>query len=64
MRSIKDINKCEYSECDSKAISIVYSRDLECVVACCEKHEDIVEDEGHPEYWHDCPNCHCKMGIN
>ena len=64
MRSIKDINNCEYDGCNKKAVSIVWSRDLEKVVACCEKHDDIVIDEGSPEYWESCPNCKCRQGVN
>jgi len=64
MRNIKDIKNCEYKECTLKAVSIVYSRDLSAVVACCEKHSDIVQNEGSPEYWDTCENCGCKCGVN
>ena len=64
MRRLEDIKGCEYKGCENKAISIVFSRNENKVVACCDKHEDIVIDEGSPEYWDQCPNCDCKQGIN
>ena len=64
MRNIKDINNCEHGNCNKKAVSIVYSRNLEKVVACCEECEDKVIDEQDPEYWDRCPNCNCRQGIN
>ena len=64
MRKLEDIESCEHEECKEKAVSIVWPRHLDKVVACCEKHEDKVIDEDDPEYWDSCNNCGCRQGVN
>jgi len=64
MRNINDIDGCEVGNCTDKAITIVYSRILGDVVACCEIHRDVVIDEGCPEYFDICSNCKCEQGVN
>ena len=64
MVRIQDIDNCECNGCNKKAVSIVFSRDRNKVIACCSEHTDEVIDEGRPEYHDQCPNCECLIGIN
>lgn len=63
-RKLNDGDKCEFMECTNEATTMVYSRNLEKVVFCCDVHSDTVVDEHHPEYWDSCENCGCRQGIN
>lgn len=55
---------CEYRDCEKLADNIVFSRNEDKVLLCCDAHADIVQDEGNPEYWDTCMNCGCRNPIN
>lgn len=64
MRVLKSGDKCEVFGCSELASWLVFSREKEVVMKACHHHEDVISDEGDPEYYHVCPNCGCSTGIN
>lgn len=63
-RKLSESDKCEVDDCESNATEMVFSRNKNKVIFCCDMHSDIVIDEGCPEYWDDCANCGCRQGVN
>lgn len=64
MRTLTDGEKCEYADCERPAEFIVYSRRLNCVIACCEAHDLTVMEQNCSEYSATCPNCGCDIPVN
>lgn len=64
MKVLSDASLCEYEDCEQMATQVVYSRNKQLVVFCCEQHGDVVVDEGNTLYIDDCPNCGCRTGVN
>lgn len=75
MRKLKkNQTKCEYRKhkydvtkpkrCKTFATTLVYSDKKKKVLKCCEKHRDIVLEEGRPEYEINCENCGCGLPVN
>lgn len=64
MRTIKELEPCEYGECNRLATGLVYSRKKDQIIAVCDACDTLVLDEGSPEYWHHCENCGCSLPIN
>jgi hypothetical protein len=65
MRRITRFSKCEMPGCNRKATEIATGRDrFQEISLYCEKHALVVEDDAHPEYTVECPNCNCRFGVN
>lgn len=64
MRKLKKGSNCEMVNCNNIATDLVYSRNQEKVLLCCETHANEVVDERGSEYQHQCENCGCMSPIN
>jgi hypothetical protein len=64
MKKIKKGMKCEYAKCTDDATTLVYSRKLSKVLACCDLHAGSVIKEEGPEFEHTCENCGCILPVN
>lgn len=55
---------CEADGCVAMTTSIVYDRDKNAVLLCCEQHAEEIMDAAGGEYDSICPNCGCEQPIN
>ena len=64
MRTIKELDLCEYEGCNRLATGLAYSRNKGDIMDVCDECDTLVLDEGTPEYFHHCENCGCGLPIN
>lgn len=61
---LKEDSMCQFKGCSKKADVIACGRNKFPLGTYCFDHEQIVIDEGDPEYYDCCPNCGCRFGVN